>query len=284
MPAIQCSYRSHANHPEADKSTAVADALEHLRIVKMEREHYQTICKECKQSVHALFVTSDQFTPPSPSSRNPCNSKAIQVALLVRLCPAHRCTINLIPCSWPHILTHTSEVCSVRGNLQNLATANNFVTDEAGDCGKGANTVISHIVYFTNHGFAEKDVYDGRSKGTTSFVKKSTIREGTVAIGKKVKVAWGKAKKSYNAEVLSAGSIPPAQEHLKEELLLKKSHLLWNWQLQLLMRQCLYGRTHNLFPVQISRTRRLRALLTVSGIEAHRQSRLQATYYNASIL
>ena len=51
---------------------------------------------------------------------------------------------------------------------------------------------------------------DGRSKGTTSFVKRSTIKEGTVAVGKKVKVTWGKAKKSYNAEVLSVGNVPPA--------------------------------------------------------------------------
>ena len=51
---------------------------------------------------------------------------------------------------------------------------------------------------------------DGRSKGTTLFVKKSTVKEGTVAMGEKVKVAWGKTKKLCNAEVLSVGSTPPA--------------------------------------------------------------------------
>ena len=51
---------------------------------------------------------------------------------------------------------------------------------------------------------------DGRSKGTTSYVKRSAIKEGTVAVGERVKAAWGKAKKTYNADVLSVGGIPPA--------------------------------------------------------------------------
>ena len=51
---------------------------------------------------------------------------------------------------------------------------------------------------------------DGRSKRTISFVKRSTIREGMVAVGEKVKVIWGKSKKAYDAKVLSVGSIPPA--------------------------------------------------------------------------
>ena len=51
---------------------------------------------------------------------------------------------------------------------------------------------------------------DGRSKGTILFVKRSTIREGMVAVGEKVNVIWGKSKKAYDAKVLSVGSIPPA--------------------------------------------------------------------------
>ena len=36
----------------------------------------------------------------------------------------------------------------------------NFLLDEAGDCEKGANTVLSRIHYFfENHRFGEKDVY-----------------------------------------------------------------------------------------------------------------------------
>ena len=43
---------------------------------------------------------------------------------------------------------------------------------------------------------------DGRSQGTTSLVKKSAVKKGTIAVGKKVMVAWGKSKKTYNAEVI----------------------------------------------------------------------------------
>ena len=51
---------------------------------------------------------------------------------------------------------------------------------------------------------------DGRSVGGTSFVKRTAIKEGTVAVGEKVKVTWGKAKKCYIAEILSVGSTPTA--------------------------------------------------------------------------
>ena len=35
-----------------------------------------------------------------------------------------------------------------------------------------------------------------RSKGTTSWVKKSAVKKGTIAVGKKVVVVWGKLKKT----------------------------------------------------------------------------------------
>ena len=36
----------------------------------------------------------------------------------------------------------------------------NFLTDEAGDCGKGANAVVSQLdFFFDHHGFVEKDVF-----------------------------------------------------------------------------------------------------------------------------
>ena len=51
-----------ANHPEADKSEAYETALEHLHIVKTEREHYKTTCDECKHRVCTHFATNDIFT------------------------------------------------------------------------------------------------------------------------------------------------------------------------------------------------------------------------------
>ena len=45
---------------------------------------------------------------------------------------------------------------------------------------------------------------DGRSKGTSSLVKRSTVK-GTIAVGERVEVAWGKSKKKYYAVVLNVG-------------------------------------------------------------------------------
>lgn len=140
-----------ANHPE------------HLRIVKMEREHYQTVCKECKQSVRVHFVTSEQFTPPLPSSHIPCTSKAIQVhysfdyALQV-----HYPSDPLQP---GPIYFLTPRKCTVFGvTCAALPRQINYLTDQAGDCGKDANTVISRIDYFANHRFGEKDNCTGPNK------------------------------------------------------------------------------------------------------------------------
>ena len=47
---------------------------------------------------------------------------------------------------------------------------------------------------------------EGRLKGATSLVKRSAIKSGTIAIGEKVTVVWGKSKKTYNTEVVDDGS------------------------------------------------------------------------------
>lgn len=45
---------------------------------------------------------------------------------------------------------------------------------------------------------------EGRAKGTTSLVKKSMVK-GTIAVGMKVVVEWGKSKKKHNAEAIGVG-------------------------------------------------------------------------------
>ena len=52
---------------------------------------------------------------------------------------------------------------------------------------------------------------EGRSQGTTSAVKRSAIKSGTITVGSKVSVVWGKSKKTYNAEVVDDGSTVKAQ-------------------------------------------------------------------------
>ena len=67
-----------ANSSEAEKSTVISDALEHLRIVKLERSYYKSVCDECKGSVHAHYNTDGKFTPPQSCSQTPRNSKNIK--------------------------------------------------------------------------------------------------------------------------------------------------------------------------------------------------------------
>ena len=52
---------------------------------------------------------------------------------------------------------------------------------------------------------------DGKSKGTTSLVRKSAVKKGTIVVGEKVVVSWGKSKKNFNAEVIDVnGAQAPA--------------------------------------------------------------------------
>jgi len=86
-----------ANASEAEKTSTMSDALEHLRVVKMERAHYKATCKECKDSVQAYFVTNGEFTPPPPFSRlllTPPTSKCT-----IPLTTPSRSIIHLTPCS-----------------------------------------------------------------------------------------------------------------------------------------------------------------------------------------
>ena len=55
----------------------------------------------------------------------------------------------------------TPRKCSIFGvNCESIPRQVNFLTDEATDCGKGANAVISQLHYFfENHGLGEKEVY-----------------------------------------------------------------------------------------------------------------------------
>ena len=49
----------------------------------------------------------------------------------------------------------------------------------------------------------------GRSKGTTSWLKRDNVKDGRIAIGEKVKVVWGKSKKLHDAIVKDDGTIAP---------------------------------------------------------------------------
>lgn len=108
-----------ANGSEAEKTATISDALEHLRVVKMERAQYKSTCDECKESVWAHFTTNGEFTPPPPCS---LQHHKHQSALLIRLCPqAH------YPSAWAHLLLDTAEVYCVRCELRGTPPASQLL-------------------------------------------------------------------------------------------------------------------------------------------------------------
>ncbi len=68
-----------ANSPEAEKSSVLQNALEHLRVVTMERSYYRSITKECRESIRSHFVVNGIFQPPPLSGKIPENSDNIKV-------------------------------------------------------------------------------------------------------------------------------------------------------------------------------------------------------------
>lgn len=102
---------------------------------------------ECKESVRAHFVTDGKFTPPPPSSQIPCNSKDIKVHYSFDFAQQVHYPSN--PLQPGPIYFLTPQKCTVFGvNCEAVPRQINFLTDEAGDCGKGANAVVSRIHFF----------------------------------------------------------------------------------------------------------------------------------------
>lgn len=147
-----------ANRSEAEKSAAIAGALEHLELVKTAWEHYKTICEESKGSIHTHFVVDGQFSPP-PGACMPCNSVDIKVHYSFDY--AQQVHYPSDPLQPGPIYFLTPRKCTVFGVCCKAVPRQvTFLTDEAGKCGKGANAVVSRMHYFfANHGFGEKSVH-----------------------------------------------------------------------------------------------------------------------------
>ncbi len=67
------------NSSEVEKSEVLEAALEHLRIVTIERSFYRSITKDCRLSIQSHFLVDGKFQPPPLSSYTPANSKKIKV-------------------------------------------------------------------------------------------------------------------------------------------------------------------------------------------------------------
>ena len=131
------------NSTEAEKTSTISEALEHLRIVKLERSKYKAVCEECKQSVQAHFGHRISL----PHSEIPANSNEISVHYSFDY--AQQVHYPSDPLQPGPIYFLTPRKCTIFGvSCEALPRQINFLTDEAGDCGKGANAVISRLHFF----------------------------------------------------------------------------------------------------------------------------------------
>ena len=148
-----------SNNADAVKSKAYADALEYLRIVKLERSLYKSVCDQCRDDVLSYFTVGSVFRPPTLSSQSPPNSQPICVHYSFNY--AQQIHFPSDPLQPGPIYFLTPRKCSIFCvHCEVLPWQVNFLTDEAGDCGKGANSVVSQLHYFfTNHGMGEKEVF-----------------------------------------------------------------------------------------------------------------------------
>lgn len=148
-----------ANSLDAVKSQAIMEALEHLRIVKTESAHYKSTCEDCKKKILAYFTTGDIFTPPPPYACIPCNSNNIKVHYSFDY--AQQVHYPSDPQQPGPIYFLTPRKCTIFGvTCEAIPRHINFLTDEAADCGKGANAVISRLhFFFANHGLGERQAF-----------------------------------------------------------------------------------------------------------------------------
>ena len=148
-----------SNCPELEKSAAVKEALKHLELVQCERSFYKTTCDQCKREVQEHFTEDGHINPPPPSSNTPPNSRAIKVHYSFDY--AQQVHFPSDPLQPGPVYFLTPRKCTVFGvNCEALPRQINFLGDEAGDCGKGANTVVNMLdFFFDNHGLGEEEVF-----------------------------------------------------------------------------------------------------------------------------
>ena len=67
-----------ANASDLEKSATLSKAIEHLRVVTVERSYYRSISEDCRRTIRLHFSEGGNFQPPPLSSMIPANSKDIK--------------------------------------------------------------------------------------------------------------------------------------------------------------------------------------------------------------
>ena len=148
-----------ANSLEASKSNTIREAEKHLRIVQVERSFYKSTNNACRESVKALFTVNGEFQPPALSSTISPNTNNIKVHYSFDYAQQVHFPSDPLHPGPIHFLTPRK--CTVFVvNCEALPWEVNFLTDEAGECGKSDNNVVSRLHYFfETHGLGEVVVF-----------------------------------------------------------------------------------------------------------------------------
>ena len=137
------------NLPEDKKSEALRRAEKHLNLACAQRTQYQENIKLAQRDIKKESVMP---TPKTPNSNNITAMYSFDFAQMVQYPNS--------PLQVGPIYFKVPRRCYLFGvNNEGINRQTNYLIDEAVDCGKGSNSVISYLHhFFENHGFGEKNL------------------------------------------------------------------------------------------------------------------------------
>ena len=126
----QCQKNSTAilrtsNNADAVKSKAYADALGHLRIVKLEPSLYKSVCDHCRDDGLSYFTVGSVFDPLS-SLLNLLRIHNPFVSIIHSIMPG-RFTSHRIHCTRANLLSYTEEMQYFWCSLRSTSSASQFL-------------------------------------------------------------------------------------------------------------------------------------------------------------
>ena len=138
---------------------AIRQAEQHLLEVTKERSLYKKAIDTAKESVQQAFSSSGQFTPPPPAEKaTPC-SRSIEAHYSFDM--AQQVFYPFDPLQPGPVYFLTPRKCAIFGVCNEAIPRQiNYLIDEAVDCGKGANSIVSMLHHFFEvHGLGERNVH-----------------------------------------------------------------------------------------------------------------------------
>ena len=146
-----------ANRSEVEKTEKIQAALDHLTEVKLERTFYNAICKDCQDDTRRLFTINGEIS--LPQAPTPPNSHQVQAHYSFDM--AQQVHFPADPLQPGPIYFLTPRKCGIFGICcEAIPRQINYLTDEAVDCGKGANCIVSRLHhFFHNYGLGESDCF-----------------------------------------------------------------------------------------------------------------------------